>query len=111
MDMNYAIREENILRAFQSFDANGSGELTIKDLIEVMGSEDHARELVGEIDLNGDGVISYDEFKAMMQGLNSHSAKYRALMNPEAADSKETGSGGSSAKKSQAKNFFSRSKK
>lgn len=46
MDMNYAIREENILRAFQSFDANGSGELTIKDLIEVMGSEDHARELV-----------------------------------------------------------------
>ena len=30
----------------------------------------------GEIDLNGDGVISYEEFKAMMQGLNSHSAKY-----------------------------------
>lgn len=111
MDMNYAIREENILRAFQTFDANGKGELTIKDLIEVMGSEDHARELVGEIDLNGDGVISYDEFKAMMQGLNSHSAKYRALMNPGAADSKETGSGGSSAKKSQAKSFFSRSKK
>lgn len=46
MDMNYAIREENILRAFQSFDSNGSGELTIKDLIYVMGSEDHARELV-----------------------------------------------------------------
>lgn len=46
MDMNYAIREENILRAFQSFDSNGSGELTLKDLIEVMGSEDHARELV-----------------------------------------------------------------
>lgn len=45
-----------------------------------MGSEDHAREVVGEIDLNGDGVISYEEFKAMMQGLNNHSARYRALM-------------------------------
>ena len=44
--MNYAIREENILRAFQNFDSSGSGELSIKDLIEVMGSEDHARELV-----------------------------------------------------------------
>ena len=45
-----------------------------------MGSEEHAREIVGEIDLNGDGVISYEEFKAMMQGLNNHSARYRALM-------------------------------
>lgn len=112
MDMNYAIREENILRAFQSFDSEGKGELTYKDLIEVMGSEDHARELVGEIDLNGDGIISYDEFKAMMQGLNSHSAKYRALMNPDSADAKNVDSGKSSSKKSaQAKNFFSRSKK
>lgn len=112
MDMNYAIRDENILRAFQSFDANGKGELTIKDLIEVMGSEDHAREVVGEIDLNGDGVISYEEFKAMMQGLNSHSAKYRALMNPDAADAKDTPQPKSSAKSSAgAKNFFSRSKK
>jgi calcium-dependent protein kinase len=111
MDMNYAIREENILRAFQSFDSNGNGQLTLKDLIDVMGSEDHARELVGEIDLNGDGVISYEEFKAMMQGLNSHSAKYRALMNSETADAKPTGGSGSGAKSSQAKNFFSRSKK
>ena len=31
--------------------------------------------MVGELDLNGDGVISYDEFKAMMQGLNTHSAR------------------------------------
>lgn len=115
MDMNYAIREENILRAFQNFDADGKGELTLKDLIEVMGSEDHARELVGEIDLNGDGVISYEEFKAMMQGLNSHSAKYRALMQSDGtADSKETSASKSGAKSSQskqAKNFFSRSKK
>ena len=66
----------------------------------------------GDIDLNGDGVISYEEFKAMMQGLNSHSAKYRALMNTDVADAKGTSGGQKSgAKSSQAKNFFSRSKK
>ena len=79
MDMNHAIREENILRAFQQFDTTGSGSLTVSDLVAIMGSEEHAREVAGEIDLNGDGVISYEEFKAMMQGLNTHSARYRAL--------------------------------
>ena len=67
MDMNHAIREENIMRAFQQFDKSGSGCLSIPDLIAIMGSEEHAREVAGEIDLNGDGVISYEEFKAMMQ--------------------------------------------
>jgi hypothetical protein len=96
MDMNYAIREENILRAFQHFDTDGSGlsssppplppadsssgSITINELASIMGSEEHAREIVGEIDLNGDGVVSYEEFKAMMQRLNNHSARYRTLM-------------------------------
>ena len=107
MDMNHAIREDNIMRAFQQFDKSGSGSLSIPDLVAIMGSEEHAREVAGEIDLNGDGVISYEEFKAMMhvsvndtggccdgwsiywfvcwlnrslmQGLNTHSARYRAL--------------------------------
>ncbi|CAE7431579.1 CPK2, partial [Symbiodinium microadriaticum] len=60
MDMNHAIREENILRAFQQFDTDGSGSLTIPELVAIMGSEEHAREVAGEIDLNGDGVISYE---------------------------------------------------
>mmetsp|Transcript_25854 Transcript_25854/g.38297 ORF Transcript_25854/g.38297 Transcript_25854/m.38297 type:complete len:121 (+) Transcript_25854:1388-1750(+) len=120
MDMNHAIREENIMRAFQQFDKDGSGSLTMNELIEIMGSEDHARELVGEIDLNGDGVISYEEFKAMMQGLNTHSARYRALMgesdHPDAlsndADAKlSISEGASQEKKKASKNFFSRSKK
>ena len=31
----------------------------------------------GDVDVNGDGVISYEEFKAMMQGVNSHSSRYK----------------------------------
>lgn len=33
MDMNHAIREENILRAFQHFDTDGSGEIITTTLI------------------------------------------------------------------------------
>lgn len=36
-------------------------------------SEDHAREVLGGVDLNGDGVITYDEFKAMMETAGSTS--------------------------------------
>lgn len=120
MDMNYAIREENIMRAFQHFDSNGSGSITIPELISVMGSEEHAREVVGELDLNGDGVISYDEFKAMMQGLNTHSARYQALLDSEvhpdsdaslAKMTDEKLSVRSAGAKESKKNFFSRSKK
>jgi len=31
-------------------------------------SEEHAREVVGDADLNGDGVISYEEWRPMMMG-------------------------------------------
>jgi hypothetical protein len=103
-----------------------------------MGSEEHAREIVGEIDLNGDGVVSYEEFKAMMQGLNNHSARYRALMgeseHPDSELAQEAGMtflrppllypalippstdaklsvGDSAEKKKASKGFFNRSKK
>jgi calcium-dependent protein kinase len=119
MDMNHAIREENILRAFQHFDTDGSGSITINELVSIMGSEEHAREIVGEIDLNGDGVVSYEEFKAMMQGLNNHSARYRALMgeseHPDSELAQEADAklavGDSSEKKKASKGFFNRSKK
>ncbi len=71
--------------------------------MEAVGSEEDAHEVFTHVDLNNDGIISYDEFNALMkvpqprctilkeyptlmhafsfsQGLNSHSPKYRALM-------------------------------
>lgn len=121
MDMNHAIREENILRAFQVFDKKGTGVISFAELTKIMGSEEHAREVAGEIDLNGDGVISYEEFKAMMQGLNSHSNRYQALMDSAAhsnadaslasmADEKLSVRDSAPAKSAKA-GFFSRSAK
>mmetsp|Transcript_9411 Transcript_9411/g.14440 ORF Transcript_9411/g.14440 Transcript_9411/m.14440 type:complete len:555 (-) Transcript_9411:311-1975(-) len=66
MEHNVVIREENVRRAFQYFDLDQTGNITMTNLVKIFGSEDHAREILGDVDINGDGVISYDEFKEMM---------------------------------------------
>jgi len=40
------------------------------DLVKVFGSESHAMEIMGAVDLDKDGRISYDEFKNMMTSEN-----------------------------------------
>eukprot|EP00903_Cladosiphon_okamuranus_P009815 g9329.t1 len=67
IDRNVFIREDNVRRAFQYFDVGGKGSITVADLVRIFGSEDHAREIVGDIDLDGDGEISFDEFRQMME--------------------------------------------
>eukprot|EP00752_Nemacystus_decipiens_P004515 g4123.t1 len=67
IDRNVFIREDNVRRAFQYFDVEGKGSITVADLVRIFGSEDHAREIVGDIDLDGDGEISFEEFRQMME--------------------------------------------
>ncbi|CAM9408701.1 unnamed protein product, partial [Hapterophycus canaliculatus] len=47
IDRNVFIREDNVRRAFQYFDVEGSGRITFANLVQIFGSEDHAREIVG----------------------------------------------------------------
>ncbi|XP_052086194.1 uncharacterized protein LOC127723558 isoform X2 [Mytilus californianus] len=61
--------EDEVLRqAFDSFDVDKNGEITIEELIMVLQSlgtetaEMDASEMLKEADLNGDGVISFEEF-------------------------------------------------
>jgi Ca2+-binding EF-hand superfamily protein len=42
----------------------------------VLGSEENAREVLGDIDLNGDGVISLEEFKVMMEAAGNSSSRH-----------------------------------
>lgn len=79
IDVNTGIREANIRRAFQFLDRQGVGALTPDALLEALGSEDEVEDCLALADLNRDGVVSLDEFRALMQGLNSSSARYRAL--------------------------------
>jgi len=60
---NAIIREEKIIQCFKQFDKDQNGVLTLKNLEEIFGSPEHAAEVMKEVDLNGDGVISLEEFK------------------------------------------------
>ncbi|GLT34395.1 hypothetical protein SLA2020_089130 [Shorea laevis] len=63
--------EENLSRAFQYFDKDGSGFITSDELRQAMtrygmGDEATIDEILNDVDTDRDGRINYDEFVAMM---------------------------------------------
>ena len=69
----YSILQEEKLRgAFKLFDRDGNGSISAAEVKEVLGvgkkfgSETIFDDLIREVDINGDGVITFDEFKNMM---------------------------------------------
>eukprot|EP00927_Polykrikos_kofoidii_P022337 TRINITY_DN20882_c0_g1_i2.p1 TRINITY_DN20882_c0_g1~~TRINITY_DN20882_c0_g1_i2.p1 ORF type:complete len:636 (+),score=134.02 TRINITY_DN20882_c0_g1_i2:79-1986(+) len=81
-------KEQACRDAFDTFDRDGNGQVSPEEVANVMCStavngsmeiadlEKHLRE---DVDQNGDGVISYTEFKAMVQGLGSGSNIWRIV--------------------------------
>ena len=76
IDKNMLLDNKYLKFAFDFFDSDGSGHITIKELKQVFcGGGDHEissklmREIVGDIDDNGDGQISYEEFCKMMKNI------------------------------------------
>lgn len=64
---------EEIIKAFQLFDENGSGNITFEDLKRVakelgenIGDEE-LKEMIDEADLTGDGTVNRDEFLRIMK--------------------------------------------
>ena len=67
------VTENNLKNAFDYFDKDHNGFLTPDEIRDVLGlgEEDESSkivvdEIIKDVDLNGDGIISYDEFKLMM---------------------------------------------
>ncbi|KAJ4817807.1 Calcium-binding protein [Rhynchospora pubera] len=65
--------DKNLLEAFQMYEMDGSGCITPKALRQMLRrlGEDRTVEdctdMIRRFDLNGDGVLSFDEFKIMMK--------------------------------------------
>ena len=72
-DRQKLLSEKNIDKAFKFFDQNGDGEITADELSAVFGggaisqiNADIWAEICREVDTDGDGVISKEEFKQTM---------------------------------------------
>lgn len=73
VNLETLLTEENLKLAFSAFDKDNSGTLSpdeIKSVLGVIDSEDEnsslIREITRQIDENGDGMISFEEFKQLM---------------------------------------------
>ena len=64
--------EEEIKEAFRTFDKDGNGFISKAELTNVMANqgesltEEEVTEMIGEADIDGDGVVNYEEFVKMM---------------------------------------------
>ena len=74
IDKKKLLTEEKLKAAFALFDRNGDGDIEAKELKEVIGDENEIEDnvwfkMIEEVDLDGNGVIDFDEFKIMMKKL------------------------------------------
>ncbi|XP_031492882.1 probable calcium-binding protein CML25 [Nymphaea colorata] len=66
--------------AFSLFDVDGNGFISCKELHKFLSkigdsaTMDECRKMIGGVDKDGDGLINFEEFKAMMMGRSSRSS-------------------------------------
>jgi len=70
MDRSLAVREDNMKTAFEHFKHTDADYLTVEDLSDIFGGEAQAKEIVELLDSNGDGRVSYEDFRrALVESL------------------------------------------
>ncbi|KAK4389225.1 Calcium-dependent protein kinase [Sesamum angolense] len=72
MNMSRMEREDRLFKAFEYFDKDKSGYITMEELEHAlneynMGDAKTMKEILAEVDTDHDGKINYDEFVAMMR--------------------------------------------
>ncbi|CAI6008251.1 unnamed protein product [Closterium sp. NIES-65] len=79
MQMNKVEKEEHIWKAFQHFDRDGSGFITVSELRDALANEDmlepgELEQIIEEVDTDKSGTIDYEEFAAMMRKQDQETA-------------------------------------
>ncbi|CAI9771782.1 unnamed protein product [Fraxinus pennsylvanica] len=82
MHMNRVDKEDHLFKAFEYFDKDKSGYITVEELEHAlkeynMGDAKTIKEIIAEVDTDHDGKINYDEFVAMMRKGNPELAPIR----------------------------------
>jgi len=67
MDQSLIMREDKIREAFTHFAKGDSKYMQMSDLVAILGGESHALEVLGFVDTDGDGKITFDEFRAAIK--------------------------------------------
>jgi len=75
VDMRTACQEANCRSAFNIFDRDGNGKISMAELRQLLSEEgvadslgaQTAEQVMKEVDKNGDGEIDFPEFMAMMK--------------------------------------------
>eukprot|EP00522_Entomoneis_paludosa_P008770 CAMPEP_0172447530 /NCGR_PEP_ID=MMETSP1065-20121228/6818_1 /TAXON_ID=265537 /ORGANISM="Amphiprora paludosa, Strain CCMP125" /LENGTH=549 /DNA_ID=CAMNT_0013198853 /DNA_START=56 /DNA_END=1705 /DNA_ORIENTATION=+ len=63
MDRSLAMREDNIKKAFNHFRHTEADYLTQDDLTDIFGADAHARDVMELLDHDGDGKVSFEDFR------------------------------------------------
>lgn len=68
MNEQQLMSKEKLKQAFKMFDKDGSGTISKDEIKEALGSssEELVSKIVSEVDIDGDGEITFEEFEKMM---------------------------------------------
>jgi calcium-dependent protein kinase len=72
MDQKLYLKEEKLYEAFNAFDHDSTGKISIEDIKKFLNLQDNSenddmiQHWIKENDSNGDGVVDFNEFKKMM---------------------------------------------
>lgn len=77
MNEQQLMSKEKLKQAFRMFDKDNSGTISRDEIKEALGNldEEVADKMISEVDADGDGEISFEEFEQMMNLVVGHKAK------------------------------------